>query len=666
MTRLLKRGSLALSLVLVGACGGTQPPPATPETQPTGPGATIAQPSTVAPDLTPVQAPADLIAFGRLANPGDTVDTTAAWAKFPVDVRRLLQKNEPELSQLLVLEAPVEFAVALDPNGRGDFPQPFAVVSVGMSNVEGTVDFAKHQGASVRMVAPGVYRIDKGHGPSCAVAASVGKAPARLVCGDRPEDLDALLPYATRGLPNEAMGDADLHIELRSEPFRKRYTKELRQLKTLATPFVLREMSLDSPRFDRALADAVHGLTDEVLALVDDVDRVAIDARMQKGAGVVDATVSMKFKGSGSWTVQTILESAKRAKGIPDAFWRLPEDTDVASYGIAASAKRYEPIRRTLSELVDGALEHEHIPAKVRDQIGDLLQDTWNTEGAMVYAHGDLPPAASGATADDMATRERIRSQVGWYVAAVDEKSTKYKPYFDKIVKLYNDAQLRNLLDKRAHVKKSELPRLVARGGKGLPAGSTVYELTLPSKMFDMGYMGSGPVGGKKRATPPALPIVLVIVPDGERTWFGFSADEKFVSEKLNQVKKGEKTLANRAGVADLKSKSGVSGGFMTIATIVRSLVASMAEMRGGSGDGSRVVAAMPHHGETPMIMWTTVTNGANPTLNWNLQVPQAVVEDIAAVGPALAGAGMGHHGTMAAPPPPPRVMKSPKHRKAP
>jgi hypothetical protein len=651
----------------VGACGGNQTPPKSADAENAAPGATIAQPSAVAPDLTPVQAPADLVAYGRLADPGSVVDTTADWAKFPVDVRRLLQKNEPELSQLLVLDAPIEFAVALDPNGRGDFPQPFAVVSVGMSNVEGTVEFAKNQGASVRMVAPGVYRVDKGRGPACAVAAAVGKAPARLVCGDRPEDIDALLPYATRGLPNESMGNADLHIELRSEPFRKRYSKQLRQLKTLATPFVLREMSLDSPRFDRALADAVHGLTDEVLALVDDVDRVSVDARVKKDAGIIDATVNLKFKGSGSWTVQTILDGAKRAKGIPDTFWRLPKDTEVASYGVPAAAKRYEPIRRTLSELVDGALEHEHIPPRVRDQIGDLLQDTWKTEGAMVYAHGDLPPAANGALAEDMAKRERIRSQVGWYVAAVEEKSTKYKPYFDKIVKLYNDAQLRNLLDKRAHVKKSELPKLRARRGKGLPAGSTVYELTLPGKMFDMGYTGWGPTGGKKRATPQALSIVLIIVPDGERTWFGFSADEKVVSEKLNEAKKGDSTLASRPGVSDLKNKAGVSGGFLTIATFVRSMVASMMEMRGGSGDGSRVIAAMPHHGETPMIMWTTVTAGSSPTLSWNMQVPKAVVEDVAAVAPALAGAGMGHHRpTMAAPPPPPRVLKSPKGRRAP
>lgn len=665
MTRIISKAGVALSLVLVSACGGPQAPKA-PDSANTANvaagGSTLAGGSTAAPDLTPVQAPADLVAYGRLANPGSLIDTTTAWAKLPIDVRAMMQKNEPEVARLLVLDAPVEFAVALDPQGRGDFPQPFAVVSIGMSNVEGTAEFAKQQGASVRMVGPGIYRIEKGRGPSCAVASAIGKAPARLVCGDRPEDIDALLPYATRGLSNENMGNADLHIELRGEPFRTRYSRELRQLKTLATPFVLREMSLDSPRFDRALADAVHGLADEILALADDVDRMAVDAWVKQDSGVIDATVSLKFKGQTSWTVQTMVETAKRAKGVPASFWQLPKDSDLATYGSGANSKRYEPIRRTLGELVDGALEHERIPRKVREQIGELLQEMWNTEGAMAYAHGELPNAQLGA---DAGMRERVRSQIGWYVAAVDEKPSKYKSYFDKIVKLYNDAQLRNLLDKRMHVKKADLPKLAQRGGRGgLPAGSTIYELTLPAKMFEMDM---SPMGGGKAARKAATPlrIFLVLMPDGERTWFGFSTEEKVLTEKLLSAKKGENTLASRSGLSDLKSKTGVSGGFFTIGSFVKGMLSGMAEYRGGGGNPAQVISAMPHHGETPMLMWTSVSSGANPTLSWSLRVPKAIVEDVAAVAPAMAAGG--HHGGPAMPLQPaagPRMMSSPKQKK--
>ena len=563
------------------SCGGSQPKPVSPEGGGAGTVAVVAEPGSAAPDMTPVQAPADLVALGRLTNPGGVIDTTAAWAKLPIDLKKMIDKNEPELGGLLAYDAPIEFAVALDPQGRGDFPQPFAVFSVGLTNLQGGVEFAKKQGASVRMTGPGSYRVEKGDGPSCALSASVGKAPARLVCGERPEDIDALLPYATRGLPIESMGSAELHVELRAEPLRRRYSKELRQLKTLATPFVLKEMSLDSPRFDRALADAVHGLTDELLALTEDVDRITIDAWLKKDVGVIDTTMALKFRGSSSWTVQTMLDANRRAKAVPGSFWKLPKDSRVATYGVGANPKRYEPLRKTLMELVDGALEKERVPSKVRDQINELLQETWTTEGAMSYAHGELPPDLAALRAGGAAaSRERIRSQVGWYVGAVEEKSTKYKAYLDRIAKLYNDAQVRTLLDKRAKVKKGDLPKLTARASKGLGAGSAAYELVIPGKMFKESWEEEG-----KAAKPaPALAIVLVLVPDGDRTWFGFSADEKVVTQKLLQVKKGESTLETREGLAELKSKPSLSGGFITVASLMTSFLSGMAGGMGGAG----------------------------------------------------------------------------------
>lgn len=657
----LGRIGLISSLFLAAACGGSQPKPVAPEGGGAGTGATLAEPGATAPDLTAVQAPADLVAYGRLANPGNVIDTTAGWAKLPLDVKKLVDKNEPDLGRLLAYDAPIEFAVALDPNGRGDFPQPFAVFSVGITDLQGGVEFAKKQGASVRMTGPGTYRVEKGEGPSCALSAAVGKAPARLVCGERPEDLEALLPYATRGLPTENMGNAELHIELRAEPIRRKYSKELRQLKTLATPFVLREMSLDSPRFDRALADAVHGLTDELLALTEDVDRISVDAWVKKDVGAIDMTMGLKFRGSSSWTVQTMLDANKRAKAIPPSFWKLPKDARVATYGVGANPKRYEPLRKTLMELVDGALEKERVPSKVRDQINELLQETWTTEGAVSYAHGELPTDLAALRAGGAAaSRERIRAQIGWYVGAVEEKSTKYKPYFDKLAKLYNDAQLRTLLDKRAKVKKGDLPKLTARAGKGLPAGSAAYELVIPGKLFKESWTEDG-----KAAKPAAsLAIVLLVVPDGDRTWFGFSADEKVVTQKLLQAKKGESTLETREGLAELKAKPSLSGGFLTVASLMSSLLSGMSASMGGDVDPSRITSSMPNRGETPMLLWTSVSEGASPSMSWTVRVPRQVIEDVAAAAPAL-GAGMGAP-TAAAPPPPPRVMTSPRKLKVP
>lgn len=573
-------------------------------------------------------APADLIAVGRLANPATVIDTVAAWAKYPIDVRALVSKNKPEAAALLVYDAPVEFAVALDNKGLGNFPQPFAVVSIGVSSVEGTVEFAKRQGQSVRMQRPGVYQIAKGKSPVCAVAASIGKAPARLVCGDRQEDIDALLGYATRGLPTENMGKADLHIELRADPLRRRYSKDLRQLKTMAAPFVLSEMSLDSPRFDRALADAVHGVADEVLSLAEDIDQIRIEAALDKSGNVLETTTAFKFRGQSSWTVQTMVDAAKRSKGVPEMFWKLPKDSELATFGVGANAKRYDAIRKTLAELMDGALEKEKVPRKVRDQLSDVLLDTWTAEGDFVYAHSELMGSgAPGKPGSALAIRDSIRSRLGWYVIGIDDKPAKYKGYLDKVVKLYNDAQLRQLLDKRMKVKGTDLPKLSARPARGLAGGATTYELVLTSAFF--GKLD----GAEKGARVPPLSIVITVLPDGDRTWIGLSADEKLLNTKLTEVKKGDATLASREGIGQLKTARGVSGGFFTAGNLVKSAADSIAD----ASDIKKALNAMPHHGETPVLMWTTVSAGAGPNVLWTLRVPRAVVEDIAAIAPLLA-----------------------------
>lgn len=653
MQRLLRR-LVFLSSIPLAACGGPQAPVKAPATD----GATDSRPSTIAqgpsPDLSTVAAPAELIAVGRMSDPAAAIDTVANWAKFPVDIRALVSKNEPDVGRLLVYDAPVEFAVALDTKGLGNFPQPFAVASIGLSSVEGTVEFAKRQGHSVRMLRPGTYRITKGESPVCAVAAAAGKAPARLVCGDRQEDVDALLAYATRGLPSENLGKSDLHIEVRGEPLRRRYGKELRQLKTMAAPFVMSELSLDSPRFDRALADAVHGLSDEILALVDDVDRIGIDATLDKKGGMADATIAMKFKGKSSWTVQTMLDAQKRAKGAPEAFWKLPKDSEMATFGVGANAKRYEAIRKTLAELMDGALEKEKVPRNVRDQISDLLLETWTTEGDVVYAHSEVsaPAAASSGM------RERIRSQLGWYVVGLEEKPAKYKAYLDRLVNLYNDAQLRQVLDKRLKVKPADLPKLTSRAarGPGMPVGTTIYELNLPSAFFDkMDPVPPMPPGAKpmKRAPAAALSVVLVLMPDGDRSWLGLSADEKALMAQLAAVKKGESTLAQRDGLGALKAAKGVSGGYLTLGNFVRSVANGMKEAQ-LDADIGKAMAKMPNHGETPMLMWTTVSDGAAPDVVWTFRVPKAVVEDIAAIAPALAASSRAVPMPETAPPPPP------------
>lgn len=614
--------------------------------EPSAPGA-VTPSAPARADLTPVPAPDELFLVGRLANPAKVVDTIAAWSKLPIDWRQMLAKEEPGLERVVYLDAPVELAVALDPAGTGTLPQPLAVVSVGLTSLESAVELARQKGEPVRQIRPGVFRVGGG-GDSCAIAAALGKAPARLVCGDRPEDVDALLPYATRGLPNEQLGAADFHLELRAEPVRRRHSRELRQLKLFA-PFAVRDFSLDNARFDRALKDAAHGIAEELIAVAEDLDQLTVDAWVKGDS--IESNWSLRLRNTQSWTGQTLAQAGKRSKPPPETFWKLPADADSASFAVGMDPKRYQAIRRTLAELLDGWLEHERVPRRVRDDMVELVEQAFKTEGATAYARGTLPPLDSDPQGSVARARELARSGLGWHVLAIDDKPDTYKKHLGNLVRSYNDPLLRKTLQKRLHVDPKELPKLSTRPARGLPAGSVAYELSIPADAIGGGWSEPTPKGKKP---PPEKPIsfVLVVVPQGQTTWLGLSADEQVLRDRLAVAMKGaaDTTLASRTGLGPLKTTPAVSGGFFSLAGLMGSLQSSLMGIRGGAP--ARLFAGMPHQGQTPVWHQATVkAAGKGLVMDWKVSVPRAVVEDIAAAVPAVA---MGAAGVGAAPPPPP------------
>ncbi len=642
MTMLHRRALALVSLFAVAGCGGGATPPPTSPAKPSGP---MVMPAdhvggNAPADLSPVAAPAELFAVGRLKNPGALVDRGLGWAGLPIDWRNMLQKKSPEMARVLAPSVPIDFAMALDPTSPDDKPTPMFVISVPLNSLDGALDVSRQHGWSVRMIKPGVYRVTNDD-DDCAVAAAVGPAPARLVCGDKSDHVDALLPYVTRGLPTETFADSDLHMEFRAGPFQKRYAHQLRRLKMLAVPFVLNKLQLDSPTFDRALADAVHGVADETLALAEDLDQLSVDAWMRDNPQVIDAQASLRFKGDSSWTVHTLLDSQSRAGAAPESFWRLPGDASTASFGVAPNPKRYAEIRRTLSELLDGYLTHAKVARRTRDQLVDVVDQVFSVEGASVIAHGGVPSALKDIEHASRADRRRdaIRTGLGWYLVGIDEKPDRYRKLLGGLARVYNDPAVQKTLKE---VDSKALPKLATRGarGAGLAPGSTAYVLTIPAKLFE-GYTFEEPGAKKKPKKPEAQPlsVVVIVMADGNRTWIGLSADESVIASKLAEVRKTNDphSLASREGLGQLKTGKFVSGGFFSLA----SFADSGAAVRALHIDAAKLLASVPHHGQTPVIYTMSVGQQGGVSLNYSVRVPRAVVEDIAAAAPTLGAAHM-------------------------
>ena len=602
-------GALSLSL----GCGGAQPAATGPEGQQPGtadvPGANDSA-ALIAGDLTPVAAPDTLVAVGRLKNPRHVVQVVSNWAKYPIDVEKMIDREERGLSQIVKLDAPIEFALALDPSAPQE-PVPFVVFSVGLNSLEDAVAFARDRGDSVDEIRSGVYAIR-----DCIVASAVGPAPARLVCGDSNRDLDALSDYATRGLPNEALGSGDFYLDVRAEPFRKLYGNQLRRGRTVLVPMALNELQMGEPRFDRALADAIHALADEVLALVDDIDRVTLEGGLDTSKQVATSTLNVKFRSKRSWVASTSATFAKRATVAPDIFWSLPKDVGMASYSVGADPKHYAGILSTGIELLDGAMSNKQVPPRVRTQLLELVKKLFVSDAVSAYASGAAP--ASGASFEKMSTaardREMVRSGIGWHVIGVQEPPKRWKNLLDQMSKTYQSRDLRRYMGTLGAPTK-DFPKLRKRGA-GLGAGSTQWELVIPGKAFEPGWTPPG----EKKVRGKALSMFLILMPDGDRTWIGFSADQKLLKKKMAAVKKAApaaQKLSGRAGLGGLKTTKAIGGGFFTLDSFTNGASPTMMALRDELGvDASKALAQLPNRGQTPMLHFTRVQDGAGPTIS--------------------------------------------------
>lgn len=688
MSSLCRSCCAAFVVMALSACGSSAPPPKAPTPAATvqaGPG------PEPAPDLSPVAAPADLVVVGRLKKPSAVLDTVIRWAKLPIEWRRELAAAEPAISELVEFDAPIDLALSLDPKARSLDAQPFFVVSIGLRSVQQSLEVARRQGENVERVMPGVYRVGKSD--ACLVAASVGPSAARLVCGDRPQDVEALLPYVTRGLPKEDLGAADLHIEMRAEALRRRFGRQIGLVKPMARMLALRELGIDDRRFDDALADAVSGIIDELVALLQDVDRATLEVTLRADSESANAALTFDFRGASSWTVQALKDSSTRASGPSELFFRLPKDANVASWSPPPNPKRYDPIRKTLAQMADGLLTHEKVSQRVRDQLTHLVEDTLTTAAPSVYAQGEVSPAPQVSPAPGTvgsapfgaeAQREGMRRTIGWYVVGIDAKSDVYKRYFDELSRVYNDAQLRKMLETRLHLKAKQLFSLKTRATKAPIAGGTVYELTLPGDIFESGVpapaskpekggkldKGGKPDKGGTLEKGRPLPIVLVVVPDGARTWLGLSADETLLTQKLASAKKGDaqETLASREGLAALRSARAVSGGFLTVASFTDSLRSPLTSAVMDANGVGKALEAMPNRGRTPMPYVVSVTGDGGTRVSWSLTGPRAVFEDVGALLPLMSALATGGRPPTAPPRPapggPPLKAAPPKPKK--
>jgi hypothetical protein len=616
----------ALPLALFG-CGGPAAP-AAPSGSPVVGAAPVVKEE--AADLSPVAAPPELVAVARFKKPQTAIETVSAWANFPYKLRDVLPAEFKGLESVVAWDAPLEAVVALDPQGEGKVPEPLAAVSLGLTSLEGALEFARAKGQSVRRLRAGVYRIGDSDEVSCAAGMAVGSAPARLVCGHRAHDVDGLFNYATRGLPNEALPNVDFQIELRLEPIKKKYQAEIGSARLLAG-FLLREIQVDNPRFDRALSNATYSVIDEATAFVHDLDKVRIDSALDSAKNLVNLRVNLKFAGQKSWLVQASTETLAMVAPAPDLFWQMPADSTQASFGVGWKPGRLKPIGHTLAELLDGYLESEKVPAATRNQASKTVELLFEQNTKQVRAQGELSDVPSDPL---LAADYRV---FGWQVAALEGDSKSLIALFDGLQATLNSRDLARLLKKRVNLDAALLPKFSSRAVqvRGFKPGAKAYRVDISRELFEKFAKGQLKLepAPKGKALAKSVPLSLIVAFDGERSWVGVCPDEKAMIKRLESLKDPQApVLRTREGLDALKNTPRAAGGFLTLARFAGQLGAL-----GGSGaDAQKLFTALPHHGETP-VLFSYDLNSSGPELSTTLTVPRAAIEDLGALVPVLA-----------------------------
>ncbi len=146
--------------------------------------------------------------------------------------------------------------------------------------------------------------------------------------------------------------------------------------------------------------------------------------------------------------------------------------------------------------------------------------------------------------------------------------------------------------------------------------------------------------GGKGAAkAPPAPPAAkgervtftlhVLLMPDGKNTWLAFGANKDDLLKHLAVARSTapeSDTIATRPGLELLRDSKNISGGFTTLSSFAKTAMLSL----GGPGavadqaQAASVLGRMPHQGETPIFMTSTIPAANTPMREVTLRLDKA------------------------------------------
>jgi hypothetical protein len=622
-------------------------------------------------DLSPVEQPKGVAGLFRVKSPKATLDVLQKVLRLPSPLEEMFEKEmgDPDVAKILKLDASIDGAVQLDPAAEEMKPEVFAAFSIPLRDFQEARRVAETRGR-VQDHGPGMFAFKPKHSRkgSCVVAQSTGDAPARLVCGARERDLDALVPWMTRGLPSQSLGNADLHAEFRMKPVQEKF-RGIFENKSMIGSLVSTAVARFSPVQDPAFSDLIGDVATEGVAFAADIETVSVDGVLDAGGNGATLTATTKYAKTDSWLAQAMTQHNAKMAPAPAIFWSAPKNADAVTYGLGADPKFVEPIKKRLASLVSSMTKAKLGDAD-RKALEDLMLSMPSATTPMVSVSGHVdapdPKAKPKAKTEDerppmfgmahTTPQERVDAALGWRLTGIESDAKVWSKWFTDLAAVYNRAGVQKAL-KEIDPKANKLLTVKKASAAGFPAGSTVVDLTVDLGMMmrphhdDMPTaVEAVPPGGKgakaaRRPPPPKAkeekPITLhvVVVPDGGRAWIGISANGDALKTPLKAAltsapKEGQ--IGSRADLDVFKTTPLVGGGFIAPRGIMDAALrkAPNPEMV------QAVLKGLPNKGETPILLLMSGTAGPAPTSTMEFRLQKGTMDDFASLA-ALASMGM-------------------------
>jgi len=646
-----------ISVLWVGLCGCVPSDPVSPRQ----PSSTVVAPVPELPtataetgaDLSPVSEPPDIVGLARWRSPIATAGNLASCAgvapiivevnaRMGVDwmLRSVLRGSidTRKIAGLIALDAPVDVVVALDPNER---PRPpLIAVSVGLNSLDGAKVAAAPSGQTPAEMSPGVWRVKSDRGAACAVAASAGATPARLVCAEREKTLAAMAPYLARTVPGLDLGGPDIHVEARVDVMRKRYGEAALTLLRAMPGSIQAEYGVGDATFDALLFEAAAAAQDDAGKLLGDLRRVTAEVRSDKSGTCLHASGEVELSGKSSWIAGTLTDRLDRSGPPPPIYWRQPKDSEIAVYGRGADPALLSTALQKARELLEAALAAEKVgTAAERRKIAELLNVTAGKDAHTVMSHGPVNvalPTATAKGAQQKIVEASMARVFGWTLFGVEEGPAALKKQLKALVDAYKLPGVQTALKKELGRDAKHLPTVKSGAAPAsLGAGAEALEITMPN--VEVPGLPDAP----PRKVDPVMSLTLhvLLMADGDTTWLALGLAKDELVKRLLVVKKSadEKgQLATRGGLDTLRNGKQMSGGFLSAAPVGNAIAtylqgaAALYPQWTSSSDLSvaQSLVTLPNRGQTPLFVTVNGTPGATTKVSLAIDIQQGTFED--------------------------------------